>query len=194
MPILQQDAAIARKVATAATLHELAQGDILIRQDGADDDLFFVLCGAFRVIVNGREVAERAVGQHIGEMAIVDPSSRRTATVLASAPSVVARLKGSNFLALANKDPRIWRATAQEHCRRLDARKKFHRKPNATARVFLGSSRERLPVAKAFKTRFVGAAKTIGVNVSVTIWSTGVFGASRFPIEDLEAQGAGWPL
>jgi CRP/FNR family transcriptional regulator, cyclic AMP receptor protein len=54
--------------------------------------------------------------------------------------------------------------------------------------VFLGSSRESLPVAKAFKTRFVGAAKTIGVNVSVTIWSTGVFGASRFPIEDLEAQ------
>src|ERR1019366_4697904 len=112
--------------ADCVTLRELAPGEVLIRQDEADDDLFFVLSGTFRVFVNGREIAERGVGQHLGEMAIIDPSSRRTATVAASAPSVVAKISGAEYVALANEYPAIWRASARELCRRLDSRKKFH--------------------------------------------------------------------
>jgi CRP/FNR family transcriptional regulator, cyclic AMP receptor protein len=186
--ILQHGDAIAENVADRATLRELAQGDVLIRQDEADDDLFFVLSGTFRVFVNGREVAERGVGQHLGEMAIIDPSLRRTATVAASGPSVVAKISGREYLALANKHPKIWRATAQELCRRLDARKKFHVTPNETPRVFLGSSRESLPVVEAFKTAIEGVARSRPLELTVTAWSDGVFTASRSAIEALEVQ------
>ena len=175
--ILQHDIAIATKVVECVTLHELAPGDVLMGQDDADNDLYFVVSGSFRVFVNGREVAERGPGQHLGEMAIVDPSSRRTATVAASAPSVVAKMSGAAYLALANEHPEIWRTTALELCRRLDARKKFHRVPNETPRVFLGSSRESLTVAKALKTAIEDVAKARPLNLTVTIWCDGVFGA-----------------
>jgi CRP/FNR family cyclic AMP-dependent transcriptional regulator len=89
---------------------------------------------------------------------------------------------------LANAKPPIWRALAVELCRRLDARKKFHRTPNKTARIFIGSSRESLPLARAYKTSLEGVAKTKRLKVSVTIWNKGVFGASAFPVESLEAQ------
>jgi predicted nucleotide-binding protein len=167
---------------------ELAQGDVLIRQDDTDNDLFIVLSGAFRVFVNGREIAERGPGQHLGEMAIIDPSSRRTASIIASTPSLVAKISGADFIALANEHPTIWRASALELCRRLDARKKFHRTPNVTPRVFIGSSRESLPRAQAFKRSVEAEARRKKLDLSVTIWCNGVFGASSFPIDDLEVQ------
>jgi predicted nucleotide-binding protein len=186
--ILTGDAAIAARVADASTLMELATGDALIRQDDTDNDLFIVLSGTFRVFVNGREIAERGPGQHLGEMAIIDPASRRTATLVAAAPSLVAKISGADFVALANEHPTIWRATALELCRRLDARKKFHRTPNATPRVFIGSSRESLPHAQALKVAVEADAKGKKLDVGVTIWCNGVFGASSFPIDDLETQ------
>ena len=186
--ILTGDAAVTAKVAKMATLVEVTQGDFLIRQDDTDNDLFIVLSGTFRVFVNGREIAERGPGQHLGEMAIIDPSSRRTATIIASAPSLVAKISGADFIALANEHPTIWRATALELCRRLDARKRFHRTPNITPRVFIGSSRESLPRAQAFKASVEAEARSKRLDIGVTIWCDGVFGASSFPIDDLEVQ------
>jgi CRP/FNR family transcriptional regulator, cyclic AMP receptor protein len=186
--VLTGDAAIAAKVPKIATLVELAQGDFLIRQDDTDNDLFIVLSGTFRVFVNGCEIAERGPGQHLGEMAIIDPSSRRTATIIASAPSLVAKIAGADFIALANEHPNVWRAIALELCRRLDARKKFHRTPNSTPRVFIGSSSESLPRAQAFKSSVEAEAESRKLDIGVTIWCTGVFGASSFPIDDLEVQ------
>lgn len=57
-----------------------------------DNDIYFVLASTFAVIVNGRRVALRRVGQHLGEMAIVDPVVRRSATVIVSEASLVAQL------------------------------------------------------------------------------------------------------
>jgi CRP/FNR family cyclic AMP-dependent transcriptional regulator len=186
--ILVGDAGIAAKVADAATLMEVPQDTVLIRQDDTDDDLYIVLSGRFRAFVNGTEIAERGPGAHVGEMAIIDSSSRRTATLIASAPSLVAKMSGADFIALADAHPAMWRATALELCRRLDARKKFHRTPNVTPRVFLGSSSESLALAEAFKAAVEKVAKRKKVDIGVTIWSTGVFGASSFPLADLEAQ------
>ena len=46
----------------------------LIAQGGTDDDLYFILAGRLSIVVNGREVAIRKSGEHIGEMALIDPS------------------------------------------------------------------------------------------------------------------------
>ena len=180
--LLQGDAAVAQEIATIASLHEISSGEILIRQGEVENNLFFILSGTFRVFVNGREVAIRTSGQHLGEMAIIDPASSRTATVIASEQSVVAQLNEENFLKLADKNPRIWRNLALELCHRLDERKKFHSQPNTKPILFIGSSSEQLDVAKSIA---AGIPNTVA---SVTLWSEGVFGASHFTLDDLEAQ------
>src|ERR1022692_3978231 len=83
------DAVIAGEIADVAVVRELLPGNILIEQKSTENDLFLILSGMFRVFVNGREVANRQAGQHVGEMVIIDPSLRRPATVIASEPSVV---------------------------------------------------------------------------------------------------------
>jgi CRP/FNR family transcriptional regulator, cyclic AMP receptor protein len=176
------DAVIAGEIADVAVVRELLPGNILIEQKSTENDLFLILSGTFRVFVNGREVANRQSGQHVGEMVIIDPSLRRTATVIASEQSVVAQVDEKFFSSLADKNPRLWRALAVELCHRLNERRKFHAEPNSKPILFIGSSKEHLTVAE---TLAAGVPKDIA---SVTLWSDGVFGASKFPIEDLETQ------
>lgn len=181
-PAMIGDAKLAEEFANIGTICELFPGDILIRQDHADNDIFFILTGVFRVLVNGREVAIRRAGQHVGEMAIVDPSSRRTASVIASEQSIVVKVAERHFSDLADRNPRVWRSLARELSHRLDERKKFHREPNIKAVLFIGSSTEQLPIAEALKHAVPNELAT------VILWSQGVFGASNFPIDDLNAQ------
>ena len=176
------DATIAGEIADVATVREFSPGEILIRQGSAKSNLFFVLSGVFRVFVNGREVAIRRAGQHLGEMAMIDPSSRRTANVIASEPSIVADIDEVNFSRLAGKNPRLWRALALELSRRLDERKKFHQEPNGKPILFIGSSTEQFKIARAVSTAIPTEL------VEVILWWQGVFGASSFPIDDLETQ------
>lgn len=176
------DATIAGEIADVATIRELSPGEILIRQGSADSNFFFVLSGVFRIFVNGREVAIRRAGQHLGEMAIIDPSSRRTANVIASEPSIVADIDEITFSRLADKNPRLWRALALELSRRLDERKKFHQEPNGKPILFIGSSMEQLKIATAVSTAIPNDL------IEVALWSQGVFGASSFAINDLETQ------
>jgi CRP/FNR family transcriptional regulator, cyclic AMP receptor protein len=186
---LGNEPGLAEHVADIASLSELAPGEILIRQDDIDNHVFFVLSGSFRVLVNGREIATRHAGEHLGEMAIVDPLSRRSATIIATSHSVVARVDGDAFLEFANKYPSVWRTTSLQLCRRLDARKKFHAEPNAQPQLFIGSSGESLPTANALANVLRAEAANAHVSLTVTVWAQGgVFGASRFPIDDLEAQ------
>jgi predicted nucleotide-binding protein len=188
VPILGNDHDIATQVADLSSLRELSPGDILIRQDATDTDLFLVVSGCFKVFVNGREIGARPAGQHLGEMAIIDPASRRTATVIATAPSVVVRLDGDDFLKIANEHPSVWRAMALALCQRLDARKKFHRSPNESPILFIGSSKESLGVADALAATLRAETASSNLQTTVQVWSKGVFGASSFPVDDLEAQ------
>jgi CRP-like cAMP-binding protein len=73
-PLLCCDEDAIREVADGLRFRELVTGDLLIQQEETDTDLFLILSGRVRIFVNGREVAERSTGQHVGEMAIVDPN------------------------------------------------------------------------------------------------------------------------
>jgi len=170
---------VARSLAQSCEVVSLPVGTVLIRQGDADNDIYFILAGRVRILVNEREVATRTSCQHVGEMAMVDASSQRTATVVSIEPTVVARVSESVFTGIANAHPSLWRSIAVELVRRLDERRKFHQSPNDKPILFIGSSRESLVVAKAL-------AEQISTDVaSVRLWSEGVFGASHFPIEDL---------
>lgn len=73
--------AVAEKIAEVTEIAAYEPGATLMKQDGHDNDLFFILNGRVSITINGNHVAERQTNQHVGEMALIDPVGRRTATV-----------------------------------------------------------------------------------------------------------------
>lgn len=181
--IVQGSAEVSAELAAAAELQALDRGAILVQQHASDDDLFFILNGEFSIVVNGREVARRRAEQHVGEMALVDPKSNRAATVIARDDSVVARIRESAFSAIAERHSFLWRNIACELAERLRQRNDLVRQRNEEPRVFIGSSKESLDVANAIEARLATRSA-----FDVKVWTQGVFGPSRYPLEALEAE------
>jgi CRP/FNR family cyclic AMP-dependent transcriptional regulator len=138
----------------------VSSGKAFIKQGRSDTDLYLILSGTVGISVHGTDIARRVAGEHIGEMTTLDPGSRRSATATAI-EDVVGRLKSADFEAIAGRFPVIWRRLAT---------------------VFIASSRESLAIAKALK-KSLPATGVISV-----LWTDGVFGASSFPIDDLERE------
>ncbi len=181
--VLHDNKKICEEVAGLVKLKLLEAGETLIKQDEVDNDLFFIIAGKFSVLVNGREVALRTSGQHVGEMALIDPSARRSATVNAIEQSVVATISEYDFTKIANDCPRIWRLISRELSDRIRQRGSLVRPVNPRPVLFIGSSAESLAIAREIRAGFKHD------NILSKLWSDGgIFGASRFPIEDLEDQ------
>jgi CRP/FNR family cyclic AMP-dependent transcriptional regulator len=64
--IVRGQDAVADTLASVATIEEFDPGQLLIRQGDADNDLLLILAGRVVILVNGREVAIREPGQHVG--------------------------------------------------------------------------------------------------------------------------------
>src|SRR6266571_475993 len=90
--IVADDDDIARELYETLKLQEVGKGEALITQGNDDNDLLLILSGRVSIQVNGREVATRRTGEHIGEMSLIDPVARRAATVVAIEPTVVAKI------------------------------------------------------------------------------------------------------
>ena len=116
---LIRDNDLAAAVEPYLELEEVLAGTNLIKQGASDTDLFLILSGAFSVAINGRVVARKKAGEHVGEMAVVNPLTPRSASVTATSDSVVARIAEPDFSALADKYPRLWRRIALELASRL---------------------------------------------------------------------------
>ena len=116
---LVRDEDLAVELARRVTLKAIPAGTVLITQNATDRDLFLILSGKCSVLVNGRVVASRSAGGHVGEMALVDPEAQRSASVTAVTDSVVAGITEPEFSALADRFPRLWRRIALELANRL---------------------------------------------------------------------------
>jgi CRP/FNR family transcriptional regulator, cyclic AMP receptor protein len=116
---LIRDKELAVVVEPYLKLDEIFAGTNLIKQGASDTDLFLILSGAFSVAIDGRVVARRKAGEHVGEMSVVDPLAPRSASVTASSDSVIARIAEPDFSALADRYPQLWRRIAQELASRL---------------------------------------------------------------------------
>lgn len=116
---LIRDKDLAAAVQPYLKLDEIFSGTNLIKQGASDTDLFLILSGGFSVAINGNVVALKKAGEHVGEMALVDPSTPRSASVNATSDSVVARITEHDFSVLADRYPRLWRRIALELARRL---------------------------------------------------------------------------
>lgn len=179
--IVGNNRSIATALATQAKLERCAAGRLLIQQDGADNDLYLILSGEFAVTVNGRRVATRGPGLHLGEMALLDPAARRSATVTALTEGVVAKISDTRFAKIAGSEPELWKRVALEISNRLRQRNALVANRRARPVLFVGSSRESLNIATAI-------CRDLRSRISVVPWSEGVFRPSKVNIEALEAQ------
>lgn len=131
---LIRDKDLAAAVEPFLKLDEIFSGTNLIKQGASDTDLFLILSGGFSVAINGNVVALKKAGEHVGEMAVVDPFAPRSASVTATSDSVVARITEHDFSALADRYPRLWRRIALELASRLrDGNSAVREKPGQAA-------------------------------------------------------------
>lgn len=97
----------------------IPQGEALTEQNGDDNDVYLILAGVSDISVNGRVIAKRGPGSHVGEMAAVQPSQKRSATCVAAEDIVAVKLPEADFSELASRYPEMYRAIARELSRRL---------------------------------------------------------------------------
>ena len=172
---------IANALADAGELIEFKAGENIIVQHAEDNDIYLLVTGVVAIVVNGAQVATRLAGQHVGEMAAIEPSLPRSATVTALEPAVAVKLSSNTFLDVGHRFPALWLPIAQELSKRLLQRNKTISPPNPTAKLFVMSSSESLKVAHALR---AGLEK----DVFSTVWDDGVFFAGGYPLEALEKQ------
>jgi predicted nucleotide-binding protein len=171
---------LAAEMGAKVQLQALAAGDLLIEQNGSDNDVFFILAGSLDVIVNGRKVGVRGPGDHVGEMAAIQPSQLRSASIVAAEEAVVARLTEADLTALATAHPEIWRLIARELANRLLQRNAYVGAYRDKIRVFIISSAEALSIARTIQNAFECDP------FHVSIWTDGVFKVANYTLQSLE--------
>jgi predicted nucleotide-binding protein len=171
---------LADELEAKAPLLQVSQGHVLIEQGGADNDVYLILAGAFDISVNGRIIRRRVPNDHVGEMAAVEPTQRRAATVTAAEESVVAKLSESDFADLGRRYPEIYLHIARELARRLLQRNALIGQPRDKMRVFIISSAESVAVARVIQNAFAYDP------FLTVVWTDGVFRATNYTLQTLE--------
>lgn len=174
--------AAATQLAEAGELLDVAAGASFITQEDAETDVFFIVAGAVDVIINGKVVNTRRVGEHVGEMAAIEPTQLRAATITATEPTVVLKVPESDFSRVADAHPLIWRRMAAALSRRLKERNRMITAPRERVRVFVMSSVEALPVTRLLVQHFEHDP------FLTVVWDHGVFRAANYTLDELEAQ------
>lgn len=182
--IVGRDGVLAEELADQAELLEYDAGQTLIEQNAEDDDIYHILSGSFGIHVNGRRTGVRGRSDHVGEMAAVEPTQRRSATVVADEPSIVGKLTAQQFASLGRKYPDIYRQIARSLSRRLLERNKLVGAFREKIRVFIISSAEARHVGRMVRNAFEHDTDTI----LATLWTDDVFKVANYTLQDLEAQ------
>lgn len=163
-------------------LLEVQAGESFVEQDGMDTEVFFIVAGSVDVVINGKIVNIRHTGDHVGEMAAIEPAQRRAATLVARELSVLLKVAESDFIEMADGHPIIWRRLAATLSRRLLQRNSLLAKPRNQVRVFVMSSVEALPVTRLLEQHFEHD------QFLTIVWGHGVFRASNYTLDDLEKE------
>jgi CRP/FNR family transcriptional regulator, cyclic AMP receptor protein len=172
---------LAKRIAEVASLIEVNSGTSIIEQGAEDTDVYLIISGAFDIVVNGRKVNRRFANDHVGEMAAIQPTQRRSSTVTATEKSVLCKLTEPQLTEVAKQFPDVWRFIAKELARRLEQRNAHVTSTHAKIRLFIISSAEALEVARTIQNAFE-------FDFTVVVWTDGVFRASWYPIESLERE------
>lgn len=172
---------LAEEVSGRGELIEFAAGEVLIEQGDQTNDVYLILAGSCEVVVNGRRLAARGPGDHVGEMAAVQPTQPRSATVRALDPVVAVKLTEEAFSDLGRRYSSVYLTIAKELARRLLERNRHVGGFRDRIRLFVISSVEALPVAQEIQDAFEHEP------IDVQLWTQGCFKAASYTVPDLEA-------
>lgn len=178
--LVNGDADLAAELSLKGAIVSLAKDDVLINQDAEDTDIYFILSGHFKILVHGREVARRYAGDHLGEMAALVVSAKRSATVVAAESSVVLKVSSEDFKLSANTHPRVWQLITRQLVNKLHERNSKVDPSRKQPKVFIISSVEGLTVARTVE------ALLQHDPVYAKVWEYGTFRASKYTLESLE--------
>jgi len=178
--IVAGNAELAAEIASIGELVDVTTGTAIIEQGGDDNEVYLIVAGSFNIVVNNRVVAGRFPNDHVGEMVAIQPTQRRSASVVARENAVVLKLSEPQFAELSAKYSQLLLYIAKELARRLEQRNALVTSVSEKIRVFIISSAEALEIARAIQNAFDHDPFT------VTVWTDGVFRASQYAIESLE--------
>jgi predicted nucleotide-binding protein len=178
--LVRNDRDLAQKFADAGRVVECAPGEVLIEQGGWDNDLYFILAGEFHAFVNGQNKQTRVAGESVGEIAGLNRSRPRTATLRASKPSLVLKVALEDVDQIVGSDVEFWKTTADAVADQLEHRNLECGAANEHPRIFVISSSEGMDVARLIR-------KNLDADdMAVYLWDQGTFAISEYPISSLE--------
>lgn len=178
--IVMGNPSLAAELAQQAQLTAVMAGEVLIEQGGSDNEIYFILTGKFTVVVNGKVVQTRGPGDTVGEMAAIEPSLRRSSSIIAKEDSVVGMLTEAELSDLGARYPDIWRFLAREIAKRLMQRNALINGAREKIRVFIISSAESLSIAREIQNAFEHDPFT------TVVWTDGVFRVASYALQSLE--------
>jgi predicted nucleotide-binding protein len=131
-------------------------------------------------MVKGRKVGERTSRDVVGEISAIDPTQKRSATLVAEEQCVLLEMTASDFISVADKNISIWRSLAIDFSRKLIQRNSLVTSVNNQSNLFIICSVEALDIAQEIQLSLSHE------NMIVTLWTNGIFIASQYPLESLE--------
>jgi CRP/FNR family cyclic AMP-dependent transcriptional regulator len=173
---------LAERLVAAGELMEVSAGTAFINQGDQTSDVFLIIAGKVEVRVNGKIVAYRHPGEPVGEMAAIEPTQPRAASVIAVETTVLLIVSEAEFSAAAERFPDVWRRMAATLARRLAERNHLMTAQRERVRVFIVSSAEALPIVDLLIKQFEHDP------FLAVAWKNGVFRASNYTLDDLEAE------
>jgi CRP/FNR family transcriptional regulator, cyclic AMP receptor protein len=178
--LIHGNSELAEAFLAAGSVVGFDKGVSLIEQGGDDNEVFLIIAGTCDIVVNGRTVAHRGPGDHVGEMAAIEPTQRRSATVQAASDLVALKIPEPAFDSIAQANPTVFKDIARELARRLLQRNVMVGGYREKVRVFIISSVEALPIAREIQNAFEHDP------FNVVIWTDGVFKVANYTLESLE--------
>jgi predicted nucleotide-binding protein len=180
-PLVHGNPELAAELAGIAEIAAYDAGATVMLQGESDTEIYLVLAGRVSIQINGREVVQRGPGEHVGEMALIDPRARRSASVFAMEEAVLARVPEPAFSALADRYPELWRILARELGNRLRQRDRLMPHRNSAPRLLIAASTEALVTARHIQSKLADRA------IVAKIWTGSVFGKEGFVFDALQS-------
>lgn len=173
---------LAKEIDARGELVAIPKDTAFIEQNGEDNDVYLILAGVCDIVINGRTIAKRGAGVHVGEMAAVQPTQRRSASCIATEDMILIKISEEVFSELGSRYPEIYRTVAKELARRLLERNSTINSYREKIRVFIISSAEALPIARQIQLAFEHDP------FLCTVWTDGVFKIASYSLQSLEDQ------
>lgn len=108
-----------RRIASLTTIIDASPGRTLCRQGAPGREFFVVVEGEATVTIDGTDAGTMGPGCGFGEIALLTPKGRRTATVTAATAMTLVVLSRGEFAALFDAAPSVARRILQDSTARL---------------------------------------------------------------------------